>query len=175
MNKLLVIFPGAGYGIDAPLLYYADFLFETNGYERKYMDYQNIVMNTDLPIEEKKNKVREFVINKAQEIEFSKYDEIVFLSKSIGAVEAGWLAEEVKLNVKQIFLTPTVEVIPYIDSDSCIVIGTCDSAYEKVKMCCDENESNALYIEGGNHSLEVDGKLYESMDVLKKVMKFIER
>ena len=27
MKKLVIIFPGAGYGLDCPLLYYADFVY----------------------------------------------------------------------------------------------------------------------------------------------------
>ena len=39
MKKLVVIFPGVGYGFKHPLLYYADLLYEAKGYERKYMRY----------------------------------------------------------------------------------------------------------------------------------------
>ena len=28
MKKLIVIFPGVGYGLDSPLLYYADFVYK---------------------------------------------------------------------------------------------------------------------------------------------------
>ena len=53
MKKLIVLFPGAGYGLDCPLLYYADFLFETNGYERIHMDYQSVLSNRELSMENK--------------------------------------------------------------------------------------------------------------------------
>ena len=58
MKKLVVIFPGVGYGFKHPLLYYADLLYEAKGYERKYMRYQDICMDTKLTLEEKKVKVR---------------------------------------------------------------------------------------------------------------------
>ena len=175
MQKLVLIFPGAGYGIDSPLLYYADFLFETKGYERKYMDYQNIVLNRELSIDEKKNQIREYVCNEAKQMDLRSYEEIVFISKSIGTVEAGWLAETMSIDATQVYLTPVEETLKYLDANSNVVIGTRDKAYNIIKNHCDNNEINALYIVGGNHSLEVDGKPYESIEVLKQVIQFIDR
>lgn len=174
MKKLVVFFPGAGYGMDCPLLYYADFLYETNGYERKVMDYQSIVMNPTLSVDEKKKQVREFVANQAKNILFETYGEVVFISKSVGTIEAGWLAEQLSVKVIQIFLTPVSETVPYFTLDNKIVIGTKDKAYEIVKTTCDEKHIAAVYIEDANHSLEIEGKPYESIDVLKRVLEFIE-
>ena len=175
MKKLIVIFPGAGYGLDSPLLYYADFLFETKGYERIHMDYQAVLSNRELSSENKIAMVREYVYERVKDIDFNLYDEIVFLSKSIGAVEAGILAEKLGINVIQIFITPVEEAVPYCDANSYIVIGTKDKAYQVYKDYCDTNDIKALFVDEANHSLEVEGKPYQSMDVLKKVMQFIER
>lgn len=175
MKKLIVIFPGAGYGLDSPLLYYADFLYETNGYERIYMNYQNIISNRELSLENKITKIREYVYEQVKDVDFAAYDDVVFLSKSIGSVEAGILAEKLGVNVIQIFITPIEEAIPYCDSNSYVVIGTADKAYQAYKEYCDVNSIKALFIEGANHSLEVEGQPYHSMDILKGVMQFIER
>lgn len=175
MKKLVVFFPGMGYGMDSPLLYYADFLYETNGYERKVMDYQSIVLNLKLSVEDKKKMIRESVINQAKDIEFDTYEEIVFISKSIGTVEAGWLAKQLSVKVTQIFMTPMSDTISYFGADDVVVIGTTDMAYENVKAACDEKGIRALYIENANHSLEVNGEPLKSIEVLKNVMKFIER
>lgn len=175
MDKLVVIFPGAGYGIDCPLLYYADFLFESRGYERKYIDYQSIVLNKELSVDEKKTQVRNFVKTKTKEIDFRKYEEVVFLSKSIGAIEAGWLADELEIEVKQIFLTPVRDALLYVGSGNKVVIGTCDREFEFVKKCCDDRDVQVLYIEGVNHSLEIEDEPFESMEVLRKVVEFIGR
>ena len=175
MKKLIVIFPGAGYGLDSPLLYYADFLFETKGYERIHMDYQNILSNRELSLENKIAMIREYVYKQVKDIEFTSYDEIVFLSKSIGALEAGILTEKLGVNVIQIFITPVEEAVSYCEKNSYVVIGTKDKAYQVYKDYCDTNDIKALFVDEANHSLEVEGKPYQSMDVLKKVMQFIER
>lgn len=174
MKKLIVFFPGAGYGMDCPLLYYADFLFETNGYERIHMNYQNILARVEISLEERLQILRKYTWSQVQSINFNEYEEIVFLSKSVGAVEAGIIAEKLDAAVKQIFLTPTEEAAIYLKSDSYVVIGTNDKAYQSYKTYCEEKSVRALYIEGADHSLEIVGKPYESIKALEKVMRFIE-
>ena len=175
MKKLLIIFPGVGYGLDSPLLYYADFVYETKGYDRIHMNYQSIFANRDLSLENKLQKVREYILEQVKDINFALYDEVVFLSKSVGSVEAGILAERLKLDVIQIFITPIEEAVSYCNAGSYVVIGTKDKVYELYKNHCDNNKIKVLYIKDANHSLEVDGQPYESIDVLKRVMQFIER
>ena len=110
-----------------------------------------------------------------KDIDFASYDEIVFLSKSIGSVEAGVLAEKLGINVIQIFITPVEEAVCYCNADSYVVIGTQDKAFQIYKDYCDANNVKALYIDDANHSLELEGKPYQSVDILKTVMQFIER
>ena len=170
MKKLIVIFPGAGYGLDSPLLYYADFLYETNGYDRIHMDYQNILSNRELSLENKIAMIREYVYEQVKDVDFTAYNEVVFLSKSIGSVEAGILAEKLGINVIQIFITPIEEAISYCKTNSYVVIGTDDKAYQTYKEYCDANSIKALFVEGANHSLEVEGQPYQSMDILTTIM-----
>lgn len=173
MKKLVVIFPGAGYGLDCPLLYYADFLFETKGYERVHMKYLNILSQKGVLIEEKIKMLREYTWNKVKDIDFDEYQEVIFLSKSIGAIEAGVLSEKLGISVKHIFLTPVEDATIYLKSDSVVVIGTEDKAYERYKSVCEDNNIKALYIKGADHSLEIYEKPFESIRVLEEVLHFV--
>lgn len=139
------------------------------------MNYQTILSDKELSLENKLIKIREYIYEQVKDIDFSLYDEVVFLSKSIGSVEAGILAEKLGVNVIQIFITPIEETIPYCDTDSYVVIGTEDKAYQAYKEYCDANCIKALFVEGANHSLEVEGQPYQSMDILKEVTRFLER
>ena len=159
--------------MDCPLLYYADFLFETKGYERMHMNYQNILARAEMLLEEKLQVLREYTWSQVQNINICEYEEIIFFSKSIGAIEAGIIAEKLDVPVKQIFLTPVEEAAAYLRSDSCVVIGTNDKAYGFYKTCCEEKSVKALYIEDADHSLEIVGKPYKSIRVLENVMRFI--
>ncbi|MBQ8316380.1 MAG: alpha/beta hydrolase, partial [Lachnospiraceae bacterium] len=106
MKKLAVMFPGVGYTMDFPLLYYESFLYYAKGYEQIHMKYNSILFDPDLTKEEKTLKAREYIWEKAKDIDFSAYDEVVFLSKSFGTAEAGYLAEKLEINPVQIYLTP---------------------------------------------------------------------
>lgn len=174
MKKLVVFFPGVAYGFKHPLLYYADLLYEAKGYERKYMSYQDICMDIKLSLEEKMVKVREYVFEQANSIDFKEYEEVIFLSKSIGTVEAGALAEKIGIKVTQIFLTPIERAISYIKCGSTVVIGTRDEAYSVYKKHCEEHNVKVLYIEDGDHSLEIQGEPYKNIDILKQVMQFVD-
>jgi len=175
MRKLVIMFPGVGYTMDCPLLYYASFLYEAKGYEQIHMKYNSIFFEPDLTREEKSARVRGYVWEKAKDIDFSAYDEVVFLSKSFGTAEAGILAEKLGINPVQIYLTPVPRALPYIKKADTVVIGTADEVYPECKAYFDEHGITPLYIEGANHPLEVDGKPFESLEILKDVMRYIER
>ena len=56
-----------------------------------------------------------------------------------------------------------------------MIIGTENKAYQIYKEYCDKHNIKALYVDDANHLLEVANKPYESINVLKSVMQFIER
>lgn len=174
-KKLVIMFPGVGYTMDFPLMYYASSLYEAKGYEQVHMKYNSILFEPDLSKEEKTLKAREYIWEKAKDIDFSAYDEVVFLSKSFGTAEAGILAERLGISPIQIYLTPMPRALPYIKEGDTVVIGTADEVYPECKKYCDEHGIKPLYIEGANHSLEVEGKLFESLEILRDVMRYIEK
>ena len=175
MKKLVVMFPGVGYTMDCPLMYYASFLYEAKGYEQIHMKYNSILFDPDLTKEEKTLKAREYIWEKAKDIDFSAYDEVVFLSKSFGTAEAGILAEKLGINPIQVYLTPMPRALSYIKKTDTVVMGTADEVYPECKAYCVAHGIKPLYIEGANHSLEVEGKPFESLDILRDVMRYIER
>lgn len=175
MKKLAIMFPGVGYTMDCPLLYYASFLYEAKGYEQIHMKYNSIFFEPDLSREEKSLRVRDYVWEKVKKIDFSVYDKVVFLSKSVGTIEAGFLAERLGIDVAHIYLTPVPDALSYIKERDTVVMGMADEVYPECKAYCDVHGIKPLYIEGANHSLEVEGKPFESLEILRNVMKFVER
>ena len=81
-KNLVVLFPGKGYVVTCPLLYYAYLKYERRGYECvsiSYGDYNNI------------NDARNNVLIQINKLDLSSYDDIIFLSKSMGTIVAGWI------------------------------------------------------------------------------------
>ncbi len=170
MNKLVVIFPGLGYGVDAPLLYYADFLFETKGYKRIHIDYKQYLQDTSLTIPQRLNRLRQYELEQLKTICWSKYDTIVFLSKSIGTMVAGWIADQLRLPVKQIFLTPIIEAVPYCTPDTTVIMGTNDRHYSAY-----QHHDRSLYFPGADHALEVKNDPLRSVENLKEYLTFLDQ
>ena len=84
-------------------------------------------------------------------------------------------AKKLGIDIKQIFLTPIEKAIPYCKEGNCVVIGTHDEAYEVYKEHCEKNKIAALFVKNANHSMEIQGQTYESIEALKSVMEFIEK
>ena len=99
--KLAVFFPGIGYHCDKPLLYYAKKLTQQCRYEEcislSYSyDGGNIRGN-----QQKMQQAFEALYAQAEEkladVDFGKYSEILFISKSVGTIIASAYAQKYKI------------------------------------------------------------------------------
>ena len=93
-KKLAVFFPGRRYGVDCPLLYYAESICREKGYDTLLMHYSEYRDKKDMiTIEENIRQTLSYVRGRIKEKDLASYDEILFVSKSLGTVSAGWLAD----------------------------------------------------------------------------------
>ena len=106
--KLAVLFPGVGYHVDKPLLYYAKDLAASLGYEYISVEYGK------LPdaIKGSKEKMQEAFLCSLKSalalldaVEWEKYGEITFISKSIGTAVAAETAHRLGLKTRNIYYT----------------------------------------------------------------------
>lgn len=173
-KKLVVIFPGTNYNKDCPLLYYAEFKFEAKGYEKVEVGYGNLV-NLDKSLDEFIENAKKFVLDKFKNIDLSQYEDIVFVSKSMGTVVAGWLEEKLNIKVRHIFLTPLKETLQYINREKNIIIvaaGTSDKHLDAnvLKQHCKKEDIPLKQIEGAGHRLEIQGDVEKSIEILKEIV-----
>ena len=174
-KKIAVIFPGRNYSVDCPLLYYANFSFAMKGYERVLINYRDILKKNEISFDERIENVKKDVYEHLSACELSKYTEIVFVSKSLGTVIAGWAEERLGISVRHIFLTPLRETFPYIKKDKCIVIGGTDDSYLESGVLnehCKKESVQLELISGVGHSLEYQGNVEKSLEVLRMVIEF---
>ena len=108
-RKLAVYFPGIGYHCDKPLLYYSRRLAAEAGYEELQLSYTFSGGN----IRGNKEKMREAffaLYGQAKEqlsaVDWNAYDEILFVSKSIGTIISAAYAAEQHISCRQILYTP---------------------------------------------------------------------
>jgi len=169
-KKLLVLFPGAGYSNDRPLLYYARLKYEAKGYDCLKISYGDYAKKTSSRMEEFKGFVREQI----KDVYFNEYSEILFVSKSLGTFIAGWLSGILPSNIKHIYLTPLKDSLQYIKGENVVAViaGTKDEYLDTARLQehCNRENINLKLIEGANHSLQTQGDVSENIDLLKQIV-----
>ena len=87
MSKLAVFFPGIGYNLDKPLMYFSRDLAWQLGYEEKLLPYGNFPKKVPGDTDRIKKSI-EIAYEQSREmladVDFSSYEDILFVGKSIG-------------------------------------------------------------------------------------------
>lgn len=173
-KKMVVIFPGENYSADCPLLYYAGFKFEVRGYEKVIISYKNM-LEQDKSFEECMEDIKEYAFKQLKDFNLSEYEDIVFVSKSLGTVVAGWVEEKLCVEARHIYLTPVRETLPYIQSGKniiAVVAGTKDKQLnaDTLKDHCKLENIYLKQIDGAGHRLEIWGDMEKNIDIIKEVV-----
>ena len=145
-KRLAVIFPGIGYHCDKPLLYYSRKLAKEQEYKEIIsLEYsytgKNIRGN-----EKKMQEVFDVLYQQAEKlletIDFSKYDDILFISKSVGTVISSAYAKKHKIQCKQILYTPLEQTYKFEHPDAIAFLGTSDLWSNTANVKILSNEQN---------------------------------
>lgn len=173
-KKIVVLFPGGNYNIDCPLLYYAGFKFEVRGYEKISINYGDLLKESK-SLDESVKDIRSAVLLQLKDIDLSKYSDIVFVSKSLGTVIAGWVEERLGVKVRHIYLTPIKETLPYIHNGKdiiAVVAGTKDKLLNAdiLKEHCKKENVSLKQFDGAGHRLEVWGDMDKNIEILREVV-----
>lgn len=183
-NKLAIFFPGIGYHCDKPLLYYSRKLADEAGYKSILtLDYSLAGSNITGNIRGDREKMQQafsYLYEQAAKqlfsINWQDYDEIVFISKSIGTVIASAFAQHEKISCRQILYTPLCETYDFHPQNAIAFLGTSDpwSDIEKVTDISGEQKIPLFLYPDANHSLETKDTLY-NIETLQDVMEETKR
>lgn len=181
-KKLVVMFPGIGYHCDKPLLYYSRDIARDNGYDCIEIKYDLPVKAKDVKDnKEKKQDVFNIAAKQANEqlsvIDFSEYEKVLFVGKSLGTVVAAYCDREMKIGARHIVFTPVPGTFEYLRKGCGVVFhGTSDPWCETklVMDKCSELELDLITVGGANHSLEVKDTL-ENIRTIEMVMERVKK
>lgn len=183
MSKLAVFFPGIGYNLDKPLMYFSRDLAWQLGYEEKLLPYGNFPKKIPGDTDRIKKSI-EIAYEQSREmladVDFSSYEDILFVGKSIGTAVAARLASEspVSDRIRLVLYTPLPETFSYDFGQAVVFTGTDDPWVGKenspVPKLSNERSIPCHIVPGANHSLEVDN-VHENIRQLKKIMKKTEK
>ena len=178
-NKLAVLFPGIGYTNDKPLLYYSGKLAKELGYDTIYINYDGFPDDVrgdqdkmtqcfDIALEQSKRIL--------ETVDWSGYDRIVFISKSIGTVVAVNYARNLPCTISHVLLTPLSQTFYEPVGEAIAFHGTADPWADTVQInaYCLINKVPLTIIPDANHSLETDHVL-KNITIVKKTIKAIKK
>lgn len=175
MKKLAVMFPGMNYNSDKPLLYYIKKILSKENYDIVSIAYG------ELPKEKQPafNIAIKIAKETLKEINWSDYDTILFVSKSIGTILAGIIAANLPKNIKHIYLTPVNETLEFMNGDVVVLSGKEDQMMNSKDLVeeCNNKEIELFLYDDCNHSMEtgdVNRDIKILADITEKCQEFIK-
>lgn len=173
-KKIAAVFPGIGYHCDKPLLYYSKMIARSKSFdivEVSYGDFSGGIKGNPEKMTEAFFSALEQTEEILKDVEWENYDQILFISKSIGTAVAAAYAAKHELKTKNIFLTPVEQSFQFIQQEGIVFHGTADP-WAKTSMVEQECEKMGLplyKIVAANHSLETDDPI-ENIENLNQIM-----
>lgn len=180
MSKIAVYFPGIGYHCDKPLLYYSRDIACELGYQNHRnlsYTYNNGNIRGNIRGDEKKMKeAYEALFSQSEaelaDINWSEYEDVLFISKSIGTIIATSYAQKYELkHARHILYTPLAQTFLFAPSKAIGFIGTADPWIDTNEMIrlSKANHIPLTVYEECNHSLECNDTL-KNLENLKDIM-----
>ena len=161
-HNIAVQFPGIGYTCDKPLLYYSGKLAMSLGYQVVPVPYTGFPKG----VKGDRQKMAESVLmaldqseKLLKDIDWDEYDNILFLSKSVGTAISCQYARQHGLKVHNVLFTPVEDTFNFVSGKPGAEIafhGTADPWAETaiIIRACNEKSVPLYLTENANHSLE---------------------
>lgn len=182
MKKIAVYFPGIGYHCDKPLLYYgrkaARELGYTNDRNVSYTYEAGNIRGDEKKMKEAYESL--FLQTEAElaDVDWAEYEDVLFVSKSIGTIIAASYAEKYGLkDARHVLYTPLAQTYLFAPKHAIGFIGTADpwSDTDEIIRLSGENHIPLTVYDDCNHSLECNDTLsnLETLkDIICRTMKF---
>lgn len=177
MAKLAIYFPGIGYTADKPLLYYGKSAAREAGYTNErtvtysYMPKDNLRGNSQ-KIKEAYGVLFSQAARQLSDVDWASYDDVLFVSKSIGTVVASAYANKHQLTqARHILYTPLTQTFDFAPRSAIGFIGTADpwsNAEEILQLSQNAGILMNVY-DDCSHSLECNDTL-RNIEILKDIM-----
>ena len=178
-GKLAVIFPGVGYHADKPLLYYGRKLAKQHGYQEICVDYGKLPEGIKGDEEKMYAAYRQALARVTEQLagmDFSSFDRVLCLSKSIGTAVAASYDAQFQIGAGHVYYTPVESSLSAIGREGIVFHGTGDdwAKTDVIKAECERRGLPLFLEEGANHSMET-GDVLRDLEILKRIMRKTDR
>lgn len=164
---IVVVFTGS-LGTEIPLLYFGAKIYEDLGYDKLLITCK-MTEESEFP-----GKYDE-IYRKINDLNLNDYEDVIFISKSIGTYISCKIKDELKLEAKLILFTPIEETMEFIREDNDVLFvaaGDKDQhldANRLIDRCVSQNVK--YYIEPGvGHSMEILNDINRNIEIVSNVI-----
>lgn len=175
-GKAVVLFPGVRYSVDTPLLYYAGSAFRQRGYEVFSVDYGDEAKSLH-DLDRAVDALVGPVLEQLRGWKLEQFEDVVFVSKSIGTVLAGRCAQALNCAVRRIFLTPLELTLPYLDRTADMAVGAGADPFldaELLRAHCEAYGVPLRMYPGVGHRLEDKTDVRRTLSILGEIVALYE-
>lgn len=185
-KKLVIFLPGAGYTVNSPLFHYTEGIFINRFFDVLKVNYQyNDKAYDEFSMDELSEAIKYDVRVVIDSVLLgSNYENFYIIGKSLGTIAmSSELTSGIFTEAKAVWLTPLIHRDEVFDAmvesnnEGLCFIGDNDRCYTEErynKLLNNKNIVSKLY-SNVNHSMEYDNDAVGSIEVLKSVIKDIER
>jgi len=182
MYKLAVIFPGIGYTADKPLLHYSRRIAADHGFDVRVMAYSGFPPKVQGDGDRLMNSVQIALtqaVEMLSDVDFSAYEDILFVGKSIGTIVAAKIASEspVRDRIRLVLYTPLEATFSFAFDKAVVFTGDDDPWVgrnkSRISSICMSRGIPCFLLPHANHSLETADP-FQDMEMLCGIMKKTE-
>lgn len=173
--KLVVCFPGIGYHCDKPLLYYSRKLAATAGYDHavllQYTCQKDGLRENPAALRAAFDALYTQAEAQLAAVGWAQYDDVLFLSKSIGTAIAAAYAQKHTVPCRHVLYTPLALTYEFAPQHAIAFLGAADpwSDVDAVTAQSRANGTPITVYAQANHSLETPDTL-RNIQILGEVM-----
>ena len=187
-KKLVVLFPGFGYGPDKPLLYYAAKVARRQGLDCMVVQYSQLFPHEETPQASAAKSYPGAAQDAMTQIP-AGYDRYICIAKSFGTmVAAGWVKAHPEYHVTLLQLTPLAwEYAPLYAGMPAWRSPSTRAMFSSSRSSWAPQESHSsgaraphcraittYFVEGGNHSLDTPEDYTIGLEALKDIVRKYE-
>ena len=176
---IVVCFPGTGFTCKEALFERCAERFTKRGYDSFKLDFSHIPFREIETMEEAISVARRAVKRQLSDVDFAEYDDVVWISKSLGTILAALFEEEYPCVPRQLYLTPLPETLRLIRPESnilALVLGTQDRFLtgEALAKFCEERNNRCCIIDGVDHSLKDEQSPERTERIIEQIAAFCD-
>ena len=176
---MVVCFPGTGFTCKEALFERCAEKFTARGYDAVRLDFSHIPFREIDTIEEAVSIAQRAVKRQLSGIDFCVYQDVAWVSKSLGTLLAAKADAEYGVLPRHLYLTPLPETLRLIRPESriiALVLGTQDRFLtgEALAAFCEQHDYRCCLIDGVNHSLKDDQDAERTTRIIEQIAALCE-